>query len=210
MPTRHYPINVALAGANCLIVGGGRVACRKAEALVDCGAHVAIVSPRFAPELARLHGVELVQRPFRDSDVEGQTLVFAATADREVNRLVARAARHHGVWVNVVDTPAECDFIVPATVHRGHLTVSISTNGAAPALARSLRIQLEELFPDAYARYVALLAQLRDRVIAEVADPARRRAILRRLAEPATWETFQAEGPEAMGALAQALIAEAQ
>jgi precorrin-2 dehydrogenase/sirohydrochlorin ferrochelatase len=204
--SRYYPINLSLAGSECLVVGGGKVALRKAEGLVACGALVKVVSPEFCPELTRLEGVRLLQRPFAEDDVVGATLVFATTTDPKVNQLVARAARCHRIWVNVADTPAECDFIVPATVTRGDLTISICTGSASPALSRHLRLQLEALFPKDYADYVALLAQLRSEVLRRVADPTRRRTILRRLADEPTWRLFTDEGPDAVRALAGRLM----
>ena len=203
---RYYPICLSLAGSDCLIVGGGEVACRKARHLVAAGADVKVVSPHFCDALAGLDGVHLVQRPFEQQDVEGAALVFAATADAELNSFVARAARRAGALVNVVDTPAECDFIVPAMVVRGDLTISISTGSAAPALSRRLRLDLEELLPEAYGDFAALLGQLRQEVLREVRDTTRRRTILRRLAEKATWDLFAEEGADAVRRLARRLV----
>jgi len=204
--SHYYPINLSLVGCECLVVGGGRVAARKAESLVACGAQVKVVSTAFCPELSQLEGVRLLQRSFEERDISGAVLVFAATSDPEVNRLVARAAHRHGALVNVVDTPALCDFIVPATVARGDLTISVSTGSASPALARRLRLQLESLFPQSYADYAALLGELRQEVIARVADPAHRRTILRRLAEESAWDRFAQEGADALRRLAERLI----
>ena len=204
-----YPISLALAGCDCLIVGGGTVAWRKASALVACGAHVRVVSPRFCREIHELEGLRLVQRHFEEQDVVGASLVFAATSDPGTNRLVARAARRHRAWVNVVDTPQECDFIVPASVRRGALSVSVSTGGASPALARRIRQQLEDILPESYGAYVALLAELRPQVIERVADPPRRRTILRRLAEEETWTLFDTQGPDAVRQLVGGLVEEA-
>lgn len=204
--SRYLPINLSLGGCECLVVGGGEVAHRKAASLVACGAHVKVVSPEFSPALARMEGVRLLQRPFQEEDVAGATLVFAATSDPQVNRLVARAARRRKIWVNVVDTPSLCDFIVPASIQRGDLTISISTGSAAPALSRRLRLQLETLFPENYAGYVALLGALRPEVLRRVSDPDRRRQIFARLADEATWDLFVREGAEAVRQLAECLM----
>lgn len=204
-----FPINLYLEGRPCLVVGGGRVAFRKTRSLIAAGAQVTVVSPAFCPELLRLEGLQLIDEPFGDHHVAGAILVFAATDDPEVNRRVAHAARQAGAWVNVVDTPAECDFIVPSVLARGELTLSVCSGGAAPALSRRLRESLEEQFPPAYAHYVALLAELRALILASIPDVARRRPILERLADAATWDLFQAEGPDAVRRLAEELIADA-
>lgn len=206
---RYYAINLSLTGCDCLIVGGGTVALRKAQALIACGAQVRVVSPSFCPPLEQLEGVRLLQRAFTEGDVQGATLVFAATSDSEVNRLVARAARRHGTWVNVVDTPEECDFIVPATLRRGALSLSVSTDGACPALSRRVRQQLEELFPKRYAAYAGLLGELRGEILERIGDPAQRRSILRRLASEETWHLFDRQGAHAVRELADELIGKA-
>jgi precorrin-2 dehydrogenase/sirohydrochlorin ferrochelatase len=203
-----YPVSLLLSGCPCLVIGGGRIATRKARDLLTCGAHVIVVSPEFDEEIQQLEGLHLIQRPFQDDDVRGKALVFAATSNPEVNRQAARAARGAGVWVNVVDTPNECDFYVPANVRRGDLTISISTSGAVPALSRSLRRQLEAIFPEQYAEFVALLGELRDEIIREVDDPQEKKHILTRLADEATWRRFQSEGAEAVRSVARTLIEE--
>ena len=202
----YYPICLSLDGRQALVVGGGAVACRKVESLLAAGARVTVVSPEIYPELRRLDGVRLVERPFEEADVSGAAVVFAATDDAAVNHRVAVAARARGALVNVVDTPAECDFIVPSTLVRGDLTISVSTGSAAPALSRRLRLELEALFPEAYADYVALLADLRHEVLREVSDPACRREILLQLADRPAWNAFARHGPSALRQLARELI----
>lgn len=205
----YFHICLSLVGRRCVVVGGGKVACRKARSLVEADAHVAIVSPRFCPELSELDGVELLERHFADADLEGATLVVAATDDPELNRTIARAARKTGALVNVVDTPELCDFIVPATVRRGDLVLAISTSSKAPALAKRLRMELEEIIPDDYAGFVELLGRLRPQVLREVADAAHRTQVFHRLASREAWELFAAEGPQALQDLADQLVAEA-
>lgn len=205
--SRHLPINLWVDGCECLVVGGGRVALRKALSLVACGARVTVVSPRLCPELEGLDGVHLIQAEFGDDHVAGMTLVFAATSDADVNRRVAQAARRGGALVNVVDTPAECDFIVPSTLTRGDLTISVCSGGAAPALSRRIREGLEAQFPEAHGDFVALLGKLRREVLDRVPDVHRRRDVLRRLADESTWALFRDEGPDAVRGLAERLIA---
>jgi len=205
--TAYFHICLALVGRPCLVVGGGEVAARKAASLARAGAHVAVVSPAFCSEFSELDGVELLERHFQDSDPDGATLVVAATDDEELNRQIARAAHKHGALVNVVDAPDLCDFTVPATVVRGDLVVAISTSGKAPALAKRLRVELEDLLPPGYAEFVELLGELRSEVMAEVQEGSRRAEVFHQLASRQTWELFTAEGPEAVRALARRLIA---
>jgi len=204
---RYYPICLALESRHCVVVGGGKVALRKARSLLEARAAVTVVSPSLCEELRGLGGLRRIERPFEERDVAGAFLVYAATDDPEVNRQVAEAARKHGALVNVVDTPDKCDFIVPSTLARGNLMISISTCGASPALARRLRLELEEHFPGTWAEFVALLGEIRPDVMARVADPGLRRRVFERLADEATWRLFQAEGAAAVRQLAERLAA---
>ena len=206
--SRYLPISLALEGADCLVVGGGRVAARKARSLVACGAAVRVVSPEICPGLVELDGVEIIEEPFDAPHADGMTLVFAATDDPEVNRRVAAAARERGALVNVVDVPAECDFIVPSTLTRGDLTISVCSGGAAPALSRRIREGLEQQFPETYADFVALLAEVRTDIKGRLPDMARRKALFERLADATTWTLFASEGADAVRQLADRLVQE--
>jgi precorrin-2 dehydrogenase/sirohydrochlorin ferrochelatase len=160
----YYPIFVDLTRRRCLIVGGGPVAERKAQGLLEAMARVTVVSPALTTQLRRWALAGLVThrpRPFEAEDVEGCALVIAATDRGAVNTHVARVARRRGIWVNVVDTPDECDFIAPAVVRRGALQLAISTGGNSPMLAKRLRQGLEAMIGPEYGDLTALLGALR-------------------------------------------------
>lgn len=173
-----YPIVlVNLENARCAVVGGGEVAARKVAALRQTGARPVVISPSLCEPLRRLAEageIEPVERAYRAGDLAGMRLVIAATDDPQTNEAVWREAQAAGCLVNVVDDPARCNFHVPATIRRGSLTVSISTAGHSPLLARRIREELEARFDPAYGPYVALLGDLRAEVQRQVLDPARR------------------------------------
>lgn len=139
---RWYPIFLDLEGKRVLVVGGGKVALRKARGLLDAGARVVAVAPRFASEFDGLP-VERIERPFEDGDVEGAALVFAATDSREVNQHVGHVAAERGILANIADAPGECAFIVPARLIADGLQIAISTGGEDPARAARVRRELE-------------------------------------------------------------------
>jgi len=138
----YYPIFLDLREKPVLVVGAGAVALRKTRGLLEAGARVTVVAPRWRPEFESLP-VRLAPRRFRSSDLRGACLVFTATDDRRVNRRVALEAKRRGIPVNVADAPAECDFLVPARVRSGEFQVAISTGGRNPRLAAELRRKLE-------------------------------------------------------------------
>jgi len=141
---KHYPIFLDLKDRPVLVVGAGKVALRKTRGLLDAGAKVTVVAPDWEPEFDSLP-VRLVPRSFRASDLAGAMLVFAATNDRLTNHRIAVAAKGKGVFANIADSAAECDFVVPARVERGSVHVAIATGGENPRLSAGLRRKLEEI-----------------------------------------------------------------
>ncbi|MFB3827676.1 MAG: bifunctional precorrin-2 dehydrogenase/sirohydrochlorin ferrochelatase [Bryobacteraceae bacterium] len=143
----YYPIYLDLRGRRVLVAGAGKVALRKTRGLLEAGARVVVVAPRWLPEFESLP-VELRRRPFEPADLEGACLAFTAADNREVNRGVASEARKRGIPVNVADVPGECDFIVPARLERGGVQIAISTGARDPRLAARMRRRLEDLLSE--------------------------------------------------------------
>jgi siroheme synthase-like protein len=159
-----FPLFVELAGRPCVVLGGGAVAERKVEGLLDAGAVVTVVSPALTPVLAALvrgGRVTHVARGYVAGDLAGASLAFAATDDGAINAAVAQEGRERGVWVNAADDPAHCDAILPAVVRRGAITVAIGTGGASPALARAVREKVELALPEAYGALAEIAGSLR-------------------------------------------------
>ncbi len=164
-----YPIFAIVTGRPVLVVGGGAVGERKVQDLVAAGARVTVVSREFTPALREMAAQGIIVAlagDFQPAQVTGMALVVGATDDPEVNAAVSRAAQEANIWVNIVDAPELCTFIVPAQVKRGDLTLAVSTGGASPALARRLRETLERAFGPEYGPYLDLLRAVRERLLA--------------------------------------------
>ena len=131
---------------------------RKAESLVAAGARVILVAEECSDPP---RGVELVLRAFQEGDLEGMALIFAATSDRSVNASIARTCMAKNLWVNAVDDPEACRFILPAVVHRGDVVLAVSTGGQSPLLARRIKERLEGLFGPEYGPLASLLGEMR-------------------------------------------------
>ena len=170
-----YPAFLRLDGKRVLLIGGGAVAARKAQALARCGALVKIVAPRVNPS-ARRAAARVVQRRFQARDLDGVALAVCATDDEALNERVSRLCRRRGIWANVVDRPRLCDFIVPAVVRRGPLSIAVSTGGASPFMARRLRRRLENFLTPEDARLTTALKKIRPRLL-EMSMPRRRRLL---------------------------------
>jgi precorrin-2 dehydrogenase / sirohydrochlorin ferrochelatase len=184
----YIPIFLDVTGRECVVVGGGEVAARKAESLLDAGAHVTVVSPRLSPPMKELVAggrVTYIARDYQRGDIAGCVLSYAATDDSRLHRELAAEARALHIPINVVDVPELCTFIAPAVVKRGALQVAISTGGASPALAARLRRELEDRFGREYALTLEVLLAARRRLHAEEIDPAERMRRLKDLANAA-------------------------
>jgi siroheme synthase-like protein len=171
--TPYYPVCLDLRDRPCVVVGGGAVAARKVEGLLECGARVTVVAPALGPALQRwlqAGTIEVRPRAYREGDLAGAALAIAATNDPGVNSAIAAEARARGVWLNAADDPDRCDFILPSVVRRGDLQIAISTGGRSPALARRVREDLDRLLPAEYADLLPLLAQVRAELRDEGAD----------------------------------------
>lgn len=170
---KYYPVFLDVSGKRCVIVGGGRVAERKALRLVSRGADVLVVSRKTTPlleEMRRAGKIAIVDDDYARGALDGAFLAFAATNDAAVNRQVALDARAAGALVNVADAPDRCDFIVPSVVERGELMIAVSTGGSSPAVAKKIRKELEVLYGEEYAELLRIMGKLRETIIARGRD----------------------------------------
>ena len=193
-----FPFFIQLEGARGLLVGGGRVALRKAEKLLPFGAQLTVVAPCICPPLAALPGLTLCRRAFADSDLSpAPDFVIAATGDRALDRRIAALCHARRILVNVVDDPAACGFYFPALVQRGRLCIGISTGGASPTAAAWLRQKIEALLPPGFDGILDRLASRREAVKAEGGSEAKR---AERLQQAFALELAAAEAPRAPAA----------
>lgn len=158
-----YPVWLKLAGTKCLVVGGGRIALRRATTLVNCGARVVIVSPQLCAELLTMlerGDIEHIAARYEPIYLADTKLVIAATDRRDVNAAIGRDARDRGILCNIADMQAESDFFLPSLVNCGAVQVAISTGGASPATAKALRQALASDLEDGGNRFVSLLRTL--------------------------------------------------
>ena len=165
MRMRYFPINLDLNERRCLVIGGGTVAERKVANLLSAGARVTVISPLVTEVIAKwskTHMIDFTARVYREGDLQGYRLVFAATSDPKVNRAIVTEARRCGVWINAADDPQNCDFILPSVLSRGDLTITVSTGGQSPALARTLREELEMQFSAEYEQLAKLATEVRN------------------------------------------------
>ncbi len=203
--TDLFPVFLDLGGRHVAVVGGGDVAERKVRALVNCGARVTVIAPEVTAGLVSLvsdGAVTHEPRGYRTGDLEGACVAFVAVDDPAASARVAEDANAARIPVNVVDRPAMCDFIVPSVARNGRLAIAVSTGGASPVWARRLRERFEDEIGPEWGRFMDALASVREKLMSETADPARRRAALLRLADDACLELARRlDGDKLEGAL---------
>ena len=195
----YFPVFLRIADRDCLVVGGGEVALRKAEALVRAGGRVHVVAPEIDPalrDLAAASGGTHATRPFAADDVTGRLLAVAATDDEAVNRRVHEVAVAADVPVNVVDAPDLCTYIVPSIIDRSPLVIALSSGGNAPVLLRLIRERLEAQFPAAFGTLAALAGSVRDRVKQRIPEGDGRRRFWERVLEGPVAEAAVSGRPE--------------
>jgi uroporphyrin-III C-methyltransferase/precorrin-2 dehydrogenase/sirohydrochlorin ferrochelatase len=180
-----FPLFLKLAGRPVLVIGGGRVALRRLERLLEAGARVTLVAPSVLPAI-KAHGAagRLLWRrgEFEPGDLEGVDLAFLAAGDPQLVERVAAEAARRGVPLNCAEEEERCDFHVPAVIDRGGLRIALSSGGASPALLKRLREGLEAWLERQDLGGFEELRERRRALRAEHGDPEARTAALEELA----------------------------
>jgi precorrin-2 dehydrogenase/sirohydrochlorin ferrochelatase len=168
-----YPISLEVSGRRAVVIGRMAVAQGKAEALLQAGAQVTVISdgPRRAlDKLEREAGATVKRRKYEPRDLDGAFVCVASSDDPEIRAAIHAEARWRRVLVNVMDDVPHCDFAAPAVVRRGDLAIAISTGGRSPALARRLRVELSEQFDPRWAELLDLLGEVRTETLPDLPD----------------------------------------
>lgn len=183
---QYFPVMLNCEGRKCVIVGGGHVAERKAESLLNSGANVVVISPELTAGLKASYEqgiLDWIQRNYINGDLQGAFLVYAATDAHYVNAAVVNEAESLGILVNHTGDGGEGSFISPSVLRKGSLVISVSTSGAGPAVARQLCREIEERYGDEYEEYIDFLTFARSVIKREIMEPKIRRRALKLLAE---------------------------
>ncbi|RPI77586.1 MAG: bifunctional precorrin-2 dehydrogenase/sirohydrochlorin ferrochelatase [Chloroflexi bacterium] len=207
-----YPIGlIGLENRRVVVIGGGSVAARKVSGLLDAGARVEVISPYICEKIRTLAGsgsVLMIERAYQPGDLTGAFLAIAATDDPAANHAVWEEANIANCQINVVDDPKHSTFILPAVIRRGDVTISISTGGASPALARRLREKLEPAIVPEYAELAQILAELRPDLIKEFPSEQERLSVVSRIIDSDLLRMIGQEGSASAREYARKLISD--
>ncbi|MBF0158791.1 MAG: bifunctional precorrin-2 dehydrogenase/sirohydrochlorin ferrochelatase [Magnetococcales bacterium] len=192
--THSYMAELALEGRLVWLIGAGKVANRKLDGLLPCGARVVVFAPQAHGRIAELAATGQIvhhQQPF-DLVLLEQTprpwLVFAATDDGPFNRAIAQACSHLGLLCNSADDAEVSGFRVPAVVRQGAVTVAVASSGLSPALSRLLKERIENWLESGWHSLAAVFGTMRPLVQQQLADPLLRQRFWRHMAQQAATE----------------------
>lgn len=190
----YYPAFISLKGKECVVVGGGKVAERKVAQLLNSGGLIKVISPAISEVLSKHKAkrkIIHIERRYRKGDLRGAFLVIAASSDREVNRAVSVDAE---CLVNVVDQPESANFIAPSVISRKPLTIAVSTSGASPAMSKTIREELEKLYPSDIGRFLRFMKKMREKALKELSDKGVREGFLKKSASQKIIEKLRSKG----------------
>lgn len=178
-----YSAMLNLKGCQVTIVGGGKVAYRKAALLIEEGCNIQVIAPVFIEEFKALGElVHKVYKTYEEGDCADSTLVFAATDDKALNEQIGQYCKHAKIFCNVVDNRGLSTFFTPAQFKRGDLLISVSTGGNSPSLAAKIKEDLANYYGEVYEAHLKLLGELREKVLQSETDEVKKKEILNHIA----------------------------
>ena len=204
-----FPMFLRLSGRVVVVVGGGELALRTVDALLRCDAEVRVISPTLAAGFQRLRGtpnLTLIRRRLQNGDLEDALLAMALDEDAAVNLAAARQGLEWNVLVSVADELALSDFIVPAFVHRGGLTLALHAGTANSTLSRRVGEDLERALGPEYGDFIAALERGLARITGEVGPPEVRQSLFEHLVRSDLLEVVRRGGAAAADAHIEALL----
>ncbi|SDJ80477.1 precorrin-2 dehydrogenase/sirohydrochlorin ferrochelatase family protein [Natronincola ferrireducens] len=167
----YYPMMVEIKGKPCTVVGGGEVAERKVITLLEYGAVVTVISPKLTPALEKLakdNKIVHKNKPYTTGDLDGSILAYGVTDDADINKRCKQEANQRQIFINVGDSRHLSDFILPASINRGSLTITISTEGKSPMLSRKIKEELESIYGEIYGDLLDILGAIRGKALREI------------------------------------------
>ncbi len=179
----YFPMFIELKGRQCLVVGGGQVAYRKVKKLLRFGAEITVISPEILPEILAIGEVACQKKQFEDTDIGEQTLVVAASNDKELNHRISGICRKKKIWANAVDQIEDCSFLFPAFVKEGEVVAAFSSGGQSPVTSQYLKERMQTVLTPQIGEIAACLGSLRAVLQQRVETETQRKQIYRELLE---------------------------
>ncbi len=179
----YFPFFHELENKNITLIGGGNIALEKVERLIGLGAKIKVIAPEIKDEISNNSEITCIIKRYAPEDLSGADFVISATGDKQVDNEVFERCRAYKIPVNVVDVKDKCDFIFPSVIRRKNLVIGVSSSGASPQVAISLRKGIENLIPENIEDILDFLEEIRPIVKSRISDPKVRHRILKHAAD---------------------------
>jgi precorrin-2 dehydrogenase/sirohydrochlorin ferrochelatase len=163
-----YPILINLQRFPCLVVGGGQVAFRKIQSLLSYNVKITVLSPKICKPLKTLikkNKIKIIPKAYSKEYIKNFRIIFCATDNQKISEQVHIDCKIGNKLLNVADVPDLCDFILPAVVRRGDLTISVSSQGRAPFFAKEIKNKIDHIFPSYYEDIIDLAGKFRSTIM---------------------------------------------
>ena len=160
----YFPAFIDLAKQKILLVGGGKIAYEKLDHLLDFTKNIEMVATTFSQAMQKRIAEEKLsyqERPYNTGDIKGYGMVIIAVDDIRLQAQIYNESKRYHCLCNAVDSIEYCDFIFPAYIKEGDLTVAISTSGASPAFAKHFKYYLKALIPAHISEFLQEMTTLR-------------------------------------------------
>lgn len=173
----YFPMFVQLKNKKCLVIGGGKVAWRKICVLLDFEAEVTVIAGEMIPQIRQMDNICRIFRSFREEDLEGVSLVVAATDQKKVNRQISIHCRQRGILVNAVDQKEDCSFIFPSYIKQGEVVGAFSSGGESPVMTQYLKKKMQPILTSQIGKISKTLGEIRNTVRENIAEESVRKAL---------------------------------
>ncbi len=160
----YLPAFLSLKNKKVLLVGGGSIALNKLEKLLDFTKNIKIIALGIETpmqEVIELHKLDFELRAYKKGDIKKFDIVIVAVDSLDIQRNIYKESRDFRIFVNSVDSVEYCDFIFGSYIKDGDLIISISTNGASPAVSKYLKIFLKKVIPKNLNQFIKQMKKIR-------------------------------------------------
>lgn len=180
----YFPMFIDMEEKECVIIGGGLVAYRKVEALLEFGARITLVALEVCTEIEYLKNkIHIKIKNYETTDIEQAYIVIAATNDMDVNSRISREARERKIPVNVVDVLEECTFIFPAYLKKGDIAIGITSSGKSPIISQRIKKIIDKALPPFLEELTNTLGNVRQSVKTIFPLEEQRKRVLKKIVD---------------------------
>lgn len=173
----YFPMFVQLKDKKCLVIGGGKVALRKIQVLLEFEADITVIAKEMIPQIRQIDNICRIFRSFREDDLENISLVVAATDRKEVNHQISCWCRARKIPVNAVDQKEDCSFIFPSYIKQGEVVAAFSSGGESPVITQYLKRETQSVVTRQIGEISKVLGSIRDIVKESVKTESERKEL---------------------------------